>query len=578
MRNAFQDDDNKTAMMDLGLGNAFPIVREVYKNLQKLTYVAEHLGELRPKDIELIENTANRTLDWRYLNQDGTKSDWQVLVPLEDITGQSPELRVNAQSMLQWKYTNEPDSQWRNIFDMSGYVTQVAQNTQDIANLYTKVADAVNKEYALNAARYGISPAKSKEDNKVSFDRWFADLKLTKRRGFIPAGVYKSDPLVWDFAGMGDSSITIVGDGMHNSTIDFSESGGGILITNTDSNRPDSFYSSFSDFSIRGNTPDILFQLGDLNNTVPINAFEFRNIWVGNNYVGGNPIVAQLNWVLATIFSNVVFAGNHSGKALQLRAVAFCTWIGGSATWGDIGIDIPPAGFGTVAGNRFLDMDFEENVTGHVSITNPNAHDNVWSGGTWVYVPGTQFCVDATAGQRNKFESMFCNTGSTPASYTNFCKRTVGIDFQGLGVLNNNTPGNVGFTAFMQNEFSMPAGVWTKIPFDRVQFSKNADYASGQLIVDKPGLHRFTAKLSVYATNASLATHRVGFYVNGFLASQSTYNVAAGTNTITISDNSLLALSPGDRVEVWANLGASSGNPIVQGGSGVSTFTGQYEV
>ncbi|WWC82047.1 hypothetical protein [Burkholderia phage vB_BpP_HN05] len=135
MRNAFQDDENKTAMMDLGLGNAFPIVREVYKNLQKLTYVAEHLGELRPKDIELIENTANRTLDWRYLNQDGTKSDWQVLVPLVDITGQSPELRVNSQSMLQWKYVNEPDSQWRNIFDMSGYVQQTAQNTQDIAAL-----------------------------------------------------------------------------------------------------------------------------------------------------------------------------------------------------------------------------------------------------------------------------------------------------------------------------------------------------------------------------------------------------------------------------------------------------------
>ncbi|UNI71518.1 coiled stalk of trimeric autotransporter adhesi [Burkholderia phage vB_BpP_HN04] len=151
MRNAFQDDENKSAMVDLGLGNAFPIVREVYKNLQKLTYVSEHLGELRPKDIELIENTVNRTLDWRYLNQDGTKGNWQVLVPLVDITGQSPEMRISAGYMLQWKYTDEPASAWRNIFDLSGYVALLQETrviadkaTQDIVSLSTSTATGIS--------------------------------------------------------------------------------------------------------------------------------------------------------------------------------------------------------------------------------------------------------------------------------------------------------------------------------------------------------------------------------------------------------------------------------------------------
>ncbi|WVK90007.1 hypothetical protein [Burkholderia phage vB_BpP_HN02] len=124
--------------------------------------MAEHLGELRPKDIELIENTANRTLDWRYLNQDGTKSDWQVLVPLVDITGQSPELRLNSQGMLQWKYTNEPDSQWRNIFDASGMFAQI-----DVLNSKVAALEKWQSDYS-KIIRYPSQNVLG--DSRVMFD------------------------------------------------------------------------------------------------------------------------------------------------------------------------------------------------------------------------------------------------------------------------------------------------------------------------------------------------------------------------------------------------------------------------
>ncbi|UNI71515.1 hypothetical protein [Burkholderia phage vB_BpP_HN01] len=123
--------------VDKRLGNSFPIVEAVYRQLQHIKYLAENLNELRPKDIELQENVANKTLDWRYIEKDGTKGPWQVLLPLIDITGQSPEIRVSADAHIQWKYTNEPDSAWRNIFDLSGYLDQISQNKQAIDALHS---------------------------------------------------------------------------------------------------------------------------------------------------------------------------------------------------------------------------------------------------------------------------------------------------------------------------------------------------------------------------------------------------------------------------------------------------------
>lgn len=465
-----------------------------------------------------------------------------------------------------------------NSVSQSATYAQLAQNSA--ASAAASASQAARQwTIALNVNDFGAST--SATDNTAAFNAWWTAVKVQKRAGYIPTGRYRfTQALTLDMAGLADTGVKIFGDGQHSSILDFSAVGSGtaLFLTMSD-NGGACFYSSFRDFGVQGNTSGILVQLGKQDFSDAINSFEFSNLWLGNNYASGSPIVLQLNYVLASKFDNVVAAGNHTGSSVQLRAAAFCTFIGGAATWGNIGMEMPTAGFGTVAGNNFIGMDFEENLSVHVQITSVNAHDNVWRGGTFVYNIGTQYGVNATAGSRNVFEGIFTNTTNGTAAFGNFCNASAGVGFdKSFGLMSNLNPGNPSFSAYLTANQSLSAGTWTKVAFNATHYQNNNGFntATGRFTAPVPGLYRFNGVAVVNATNASNNTGYAALYQNGSNVRAQGYGIPSGTNFIGLGVDALLVMSVNDYVEFWTNIPATSGTPSIGSGATNSYFNCQF--
>lgn len=172
--------------VDQVLGNAYLTVREVYKNLQKITYVADNLPNMMPKDIELREDPTSMFLQWRYVEVAGD-GVWTNLVALADITGGTPELRLNTSGLLQWKYVTEDDTQWRNLWDSSELTAQVALNTAAVA------ANAVD----IAAANAIVAQVKAEADaNSVALAGYQDQMLSAVGAGLIGYGTDKLSDLL----------------------------------------------------------------------------------------------------------------------------------------------------------------------------------------------------------------------------------------------------------------------------------------------------------------------------------------------------------------------------------------------
>lgn len=69
-----------TPIVDVRIGDAFPIVEEVYRYLDQLNYLAENAEKLVSKQIEFRANVEEETLEWRYENE-----DWIVLASFSEL-------------------------------------------------------------------------------------------------------------------------------------------------------------------------------------------------------------------------------------------------------------------------------------------------------------------------------------------------------------------------------------------------------------------------------------------------------------------------------------------------------------
>lgn len=71
-----------TSPTDRRIGDAFPIIEAVYKNLDKLKYIAENAQNFVLEQIEFRSNLELEAIEWRYTNY-----DWQVLCSFDELTG-----------------------------------------------------------------------------------------------------------------------------------------------------------------------------------------------------------------------------------------------------------------------------------------------------------------------------------------------------------------------------------------------------------------------------------------------------------------------------------------------------------
>lgn len=72
-----------TSPTDKRIGDAFPIIEEVYKHLPHLKYLAENANSLVAKQIELRGNTSLQSIEWAYQDTD----EWFTLIAFTDLTG-----------------------------------------------------------------------------------------------------------------------------------------------------------------------------------------------------------------------------------------------------------------------------------------------------------------------------------------------------------------------------------------------------------------------------------------------------------------------------------------------------------
>ena len=70
-----------TSPVDKRIGDAFPIIEAVYRELDKLKYIAEHSDKFAKRDIELRANMDLQAIEWRYRDQD----EWLLMISFSDL-------------------------------------------------------------------------------------------------------------------------------------------------------------------------------------------------------------------------------------------------------------------------------------------------------------------------------------------------------------------------------------------------------------------------------------------------------------------------------------------------------------
>jgi len=71
------------APVDKHIGDAFPAVEAVAKRLQEIVYLANHLTDIQPRDIELKAESPQKEILWRRVGE----ADWKLLITYQNLLG-----------------------------------------------------------------------------------------------------------------------------------------------------------------------------------------------------------------------------------------------------------------------------------------------------------------------------------------------------------------------------------------------------------------------------------------------------------------------------------------------------------
>lgn len=72
-----------TAQVDKHIGDAYPAVEAVAQRLQEIIYLAQHLADIQPRDIELSAASAEQELLWRRVGE----TEWKLLATYQELLG-----------------------------------------------------------------------------------------------------------------------------------------------------------------------------------------------------------------------------------------------------------------------------------------------------------------------------------------------------------------------------------------------------------------------------------------------------------------------------------------------------------
>ena len=86
-----------SGLVDKFIGNAYKIVKDVQEHLSQIAYLADHLTELRPRNIEFRPNDTTQVIEWKYTDGD----EWYLLVTYAQIADYSLEQIVAILGSIQ---------------------------------------------------------------------------------------------------------------------------------------------------------------------------------------------------------------------------------------------------------------------------------------------------------------------------------------------------------------------------------------------------------------------------------------------------------------------------------------------
>lgn len=257
----------------------------------------------------------------------------------------------------------------------------------------------------------------------TAFANWFAAIKANGAAGYIPIGIYKfTSAVYWDLTSVATSGITIIGDGVQKSVLDFTgvATNPNLLIGGT----VDLFYPTLRDFGIKGNIAGTVMRWGHQDFSDPINE-SVVDIWVSNASTSSTAVAIELNYVLnSRPFSAVANCGGD-GVALWCRQAVFNTFMG---SYGNAGKDINfTDGFNY--GNVFVAVDCEA-VGVCVEWDGGSGANNLFLGGTYVW-SGASAIVANVASDWNRF--VCPNFGSAGTVLTGAAAASILIEDKHLG-------------------------------------------------------------------------------------------------------------------------------------------------
>lgn len=274
-------------------------------------------------------------------------------------------------------------------------------------------------------------------DDTVAFQNWWTACMtpLPNSYGgvggnncFIPAGHYKLQSLVWDFAANPGGGAHIYGAGSNATTLDFSGTPGAYLYTHNSGNEG-WYYTKFENFGVYAqNTTNAQKAAWQINPDPSISASDAANgITIDHVYVGnkGGAISGTKGLALNNVYNGTINAFVYNfgctlttsdvatcpdgGDALYLNAVAYST-IRGSASSTTNGIHITASTAGYTQMNTFINVALE-NLFTNILIDNQYVRDNTFIGGQYVWCTAATNCpngthgygINATAGYSNIF-------------------------------------------------------------------------------------------------------------------------------------------------------------------------------
>lgn len=117
-----------TLLVDTYIGDAYPVVKAVYDNLQELAYLADLISNGQTKDIQFRVNYDLEQIEWSYT----TTENWQKLFAFTDILGDTVNNIIANQTVL----TN----QLNNLMEQVYAYDEDAKNAQVAAELARDMA------------------------------------------------------------------------------------------------------------------------------------------------------------------------------------------------------------------------------------------------------------------------------------------------------------------------------------------------------------------------------------------------------------------------------------------------------